>query len=105
MGLLSFRRKHCCEDNGDLSQEKAFGMPTDCSAHWQALYILRLVAISSSLPYSFSYLVPPGSPPHPSNSKRISLFYCIVTINRLVIWGIRAMQAPSHTYSNWVISV
>lgn len=76
MGLLSFRRKHCCEDNGDSSEEKAFGMPTDCSAHWQALYILRLVAISSSLPYSLSYLLPPGSPPHPSNSlyKRISLF-------------------------------
>lgn len=24
MGLLSFGRKHCCEDNGDLCEEKAF---------------------------------------------------------------------------------
>lgn len=107
MGLLSFRRKHCCEDNGDLSLEKAFGMPTDCSPHWQAFYILRLVAISSSLPHSFSYLVPPGSPPRPSNShsKRISVLYCIVTISRLIICGITATQVLSQTYSNWVISL
>lgn len=24
MGLLSFGRKHCCEDNGDLCEKKSF---------------------------------------------------------------------------------